>query len=65
MTNREVLIDSLKNGGEYHIDACTVDYISCPYYGSECLNPYQYGEFKYKDYCTNCKIEWLDKEWEE
>ena len=64
MTNREALIDSLMNGGEYHIDACTVDYISCPYYGNECKNPYQYGEPRYKSYCTNCKIEWLDKEFE-
>lgn len=59
MTNREVLIESLKNAD---VDECTVDYIACPYTsGHECN--YDGGS----DYtsCTSCKTEWLDKEWDD
>ena len=57
MTNREVLIKSLQ---DKEADICTVEYIACPsspgckYDGSS-------------DYsaCEECKMEWLDKEWED
>lgn len=56
MTNREVLIESLKNPD---IDEYTVDYISCPYVDNpDC----QYGEVA--GACVECKTEWLKKEWE-
>lgn len=57
MTNREVLIFSLQN---HDADECTVDYIACPYVSNpDC----KYGEVA--GACTDCKMIWLEKEWEE
>lgn len=56
MTNREALIESLKNPDG---DECTVHYISCPYaVGHEC----GYDGGADHTPCTYCKMEWLDKE---
>lgn len=57
MTNREVLIKSLQ---DKEADICTVSYIACPsspgckYDGSSAYSA-----------CEECKMEWLDKEWED
>lgn len=57
MTNREALIESLKNDDG---DECTVDYITCPYtIGHKC----DYDGGTDHTPCTVCKIEWLEKEW--
>lgn len=57
MTNREALIESLKNADG---DECTVNYIACPYaLGHEC----DYDGGSDNTPCTYCKTEWLDKEW--
>lgn len=57
MTNREVLINSLKYKEN---DECTANYIACV----------DSGDCKYdgsSDYalCIECKMRWLDEEWED
>lgn len=68
MNNREALIQGLQNGGDYETDACTVGYIRCPYCSSfDCSNEKlgnKYGTDEFREGCTLCKIEWLDKEFE-
>lgn len=55
MTNREVLINSLKNKD---VDEFTVYYIACvnspdcKYDGTNDHSP-----------CTDCKLKWLNQEW--
>lgn len=57
MTNREVLINSLERK---EADEFTVDYINCvnrpgcKYDGGLNYTP-----------CTECKMKWLDEEWED
>lgn len=57
MTNREVLINSLK---DKEVDECTVDYIACP--SSENCN---YDGGNDHSPCDICKMKWLDEEWED
>ena len=59
MTNRDVLIESLKNPDG---DECTVNYIACPYIvGHKC----DYDGGSDHTPCTYCKMDWLDKEWDD
>lgn len=59
MTNREVLIESLKSPDA---DEYTVNYIGCPYTaGHKC----DYDGGADHEPCIYCKMEWLDKEWDD
>ena len=59
MTNREALIESLKSPDA---DEYTVNYIDCPYTaGHKC----DYDGGADHEPCTYCKMEWLDKEWDD
>ncbi len=57
MTNREVLIQSLQ---DKEADIYTAGYIACP---SDANCKYD-GSSDYS-ICEECKMEWLDKEWED
>lgn len=57
MTNREVLIKSLQ---DKEADIYTVDYIACPS-SPGC----KYDGSSDHSACDECKMEWLDKEWED
>jgi len=59
MTNRECLIEALKNGGDYESDIGTVSYISCP--SSEDCG---YDGGNDHNCCDECKMKWLDEEFE-
>ena len=56
MTNREVLINSLKNK---EVDEYTVDYIACV-----CSPDCEYDGGSDHTPCIRCKMKWLDEEWE-
>lgn len=57
MTNREVLINSLQNK---EVDECTVDYIACVD-SDDC----KYDGTSDHAPCIECKMKWLDEEWED
>lgn len=58
MTNREVFIKSLQDSD---VDEYTVDYIACPYVN----NPDCKYDGSNNEYCCECKMKWLNKEWEQ
>ena len=66
MTNREVIIKALQEHNEN-----IADYIECPYSWFEiCLNEqldpdciHNYEDPIFKARCRECKMKWLDKEW--
>lgn len=66
MTNRDALIQGLSNHSK-DCDVYTVEYIACPYRtASDCVNMQQgieAGTKKYYDLCSECKADWLEKEW--
>lgn len=55
MTNREVLINSLR---DKEADICTVDYIACVD-SPDC----KYDGGSDHSVCDECKMKWLDEEW--
>lgn len=57
MTNRQVLINSLK---DKEADIYTVDYIACP--GNPAC---KYDGSSDRSVCDECKMKWLDEEWED
>ncbi len=57
MTNREVLINSLK---DKEADEYTVNYIACVE-RPDC----KYDGGNDRSICSECKMKWLDEEWEE
>lgn len=57
MTNREVLIQSLQ---DKEADMYTADYIACPS-SPGC----KYDGSSDHSTCDGCKMEWMDKEWED
>lgn len=67
MTNREMLIQALQNFAEESCEDCVTDYIDCPY-TNNCLNEEQgigYADSGWTVNCSECKRNWLGKEFEE
>ena len=65
MTNREMLLDCLKED-DLEINRYAASYIECPYHSeSGCTNPHRYGTSSFQIYCDEiCKTDWLNKEYE-
>lgn len=61
-TNAQVIGDGLLKFGEleYEIQECLADYIECPS-ESDCAWD---GKTEHLDVCIECKIRWLEKEWD-
>ena len=66
ITNRQMLIEGLQDKKQ---DEYTTSYIDCPYiHTDDCLNHdkgVEYGDgVAWNENCVECKIAWLDKEFE-
>lgn len=71
MTNKEMLIEALKNfespeGGYISEEDYITDYLVCPYYrDQDCINDMNSTPYDTREWATNCQIckqEWLGKE---
>lgn len=65
MTNREMLLECLKED-DWEINRHAASYIECPYHTEdECMNPHEYPTSSFQIYCDEvCKTDWLNKEYE-
>lgn len=66
MTNKEMLIEALKNFDEETENDYITDYLVCPYYrDQDCINDINstpYDTREWANNCQFCKQQWLGKE---